>query len=318
MTGARERARGMKVIDVLAFVLQTRRAVMMRQLDGTVVKDRVDTGGLDTYYEVHGAGEPLLYLHGGFNTIEMLGEILPVLARRYRVYLPERQGQGRTPDRDGPITYQSMADDTIAFFQAVGLPAAHLAGFSDGAMVAIHVALQRPDLVRKLVLIGQYANPDGCPPFYRELMEKFTPDTFPPMFRQVYDSLSPDGPEHFPAFFNKLKPNWLSPGIPLERLADVHSQALVLIGDDDCVTPEHAAAMVRAFPAGSQLGVVPGTSHGLPFEKPALVNQLILDFLTDRQAEKMISGLTMVDLDNTCCNLRRRSDRTTAGLGWRR
>jgi pimeloyl-ACP methyl ester carboxylesterase len=288
MTEMRERPPGMQVIHVWAFVPGMRRAVMTGQLDRVVMKDRVDAGGLDTYYEVHGAGEPLLYLHGGFNPIEMLGEILPVLAQRYRVYLPERQGQGRTPDRDGPITFQSMADDTIAFFEAVGLSAAHLAGFSDGAMVAIHVALQRPDLVRRLVLIGQYANPDGCPPFYAELMEQFTPDTFPPMFRQMYDSLSPDGPEHFPVFFNKLKPNWLSPGVPLERLADVQSPTLVLIGDDDCVTPEHAAAMVRALPAGSQLGVVPGTSHGLPFERPDLVNRLILDFLKDQQAEKMI------------------------------
>jgi len=278
----------MKVIHVQAFVPGMRRAVMTGQLDGTVVKDRVDACGLNTYYEVHGAGEPLLYLHGGFNTIEMLGGILPQLAQRYRVYLPERQGQGRTPDRDGPVTFQSMAADTIAFFEAVGLAGAHLVGFSDGAMVAIHVALQRPDLVHRLVLIGQYANPDGCPPFYAELMERFTADTFPAMFRQMYNSLSPDGPEHFPVFFNKLKPNWLSPGVSLERLGDVRSPTLVLIGDDDCVTPEHAAAMVRELPAGSQLGVVPGTSHGLPFEKPALVNQLVLDFLSGQQAVKMI------------------------------
>ena len=89
-------------------------------------------------------------------------------------------------------------------------------------------------------------------------------------------------------FFNKLKPNWLSPGVSLHRLGDVQPPTLVLIGDDDCVTPEHAAAMVRALPAGSQLGVVPGTSHGLPFEKPDLVKQLILEFLKAQQTEKMI------------------------------
>ena len=261
---------------------------MTQELDAVVVKDRIDAGGLDTYYEIHGAGEPLLYLHGGFNPIEMLGDIIPALAAQYRLYLPERQGQGRTPDRDGPVTFASMAQDTIAFLEAVGLTGAHLVGFSDGAMVALLVALERPDLVQRLVLIGQYANPDGCPPFYRELMENFTPETFPPMFRQMYDTLSPDGPEHFPVFFAKLQPNWLSPGVPLSRLGDVQSPTLVLIGDDDCVTPEHAAAMVRELPAGSQLGVVPGTSHGLPFEKPALVNQLVLDFLNGQQAVKMI------------------------------
>jgi pimeloyl-ACP methyl ester carboxylesterase len=181
-----------------------------------------------------------------------------------------------------------MTQDTIAFLEAMGLTGAHLAGFSDGGAVALHVALQRPDLVRRLVLIGQYANPDGCPPFYRELMEKFTPESFPPMFRQMYDALSPDGPEHFEVFFRKLQPNWLTAGIPLGRLGEVRSPTLVLIGDDDCVTPEHAAAMVRELPAGSQLGVVPGTSHGLPFEKPALVSQLVLDFLSSQQAGKMI------------------------------
>jgi len=98
MTTARERLPAMKVINVRAFVPGTRRALMTRQLDGTVVKDRIDAGGLDTYDEVHGAGEPLMYLHGGFNPVEMLGEILPALAQRYRVYLPERQGQGRTPE----------------------------------------------------------------------------------------------------------------------------------------------------------------------------------------------------------------------------
>src|SRR5215475_13907639 len=107
------------------------RAVMTQKLDAVVVKDRIEANGLDTYYEIHGAGEPLLYLHGGFNPIEMLGEIIPALAGQYRLYLPERQGQGRTPDRDGPVTFASMAQDTIAFLDAVGLTGPHLVGFSE-------------------------------------------------------------------------------------------------------------------------------------------------------------------------------------------
>jgi hypothetical protein len=70
---------------------------MTQELDAVVVKDRIDAGGLDTYYEIHGAGEPLLYLHGGFNPIEMLGDIIPALAGQYRLYLPERQGPGTDP-----------------------------------------------------------------------------------------------------------------------------------------------------------------------------------------------------------------------------
>src|ERR1700749_4378453 len=171
MTEMREQPHGMKVIHVQAFVPGMRRAVMTGQLDGTVVKDRVDACGLDTYYEVHGAGEPLLYLHGGFNTIEMLGGILPQLAQRYRVYLPERQGQGRTPDRDGPVTFQSIAAETIPFLEAVGRCAAHLGRYGDSLLVNLHDPLPGRHLAHRPVLAGPCPTPDGSPPFYAELME---------------------------------------------------------------------------------------------------------------------------------------------------
>ncbi len=288
MTEAPERPRGMRLIDVRPFVLDARRTTMVQQLNEPIVRARVDTNGLDTYYEIHGSGEPLVYLHGGFNSIEMLGQSLPTLAERHRVYVPERQGHGRTPDRDGPITFETMATDTIAFLEAMDLSAPGMVGFSDGAMVAMHVAVSRPDLVGRLVLIGSAANQDGIPPAHRELMQKMTADTFPPMFREMYGAVSPDGPDHFPVFFDKAKPNFFASGFTLDQLGEVRSPTLVLIGDDDAVTVEHAAAMVRVLPDGSQLAVVPGTSHGLPFEKPELVNRLVLDFLDPHQVEKMM------------------------------
>ena len=289
MTQRVRRPHGMKVIDLRPFVSETKRVIMTEQMTDPTVRDRIDTCGLATYYEIHGSGQSLVYLHGGFNSIEMLGEALPTLAEHHRVYVPERQGHGRTPDRDGPITFETMARDTIAFLDAMDLSAPNVVGFSDGAMVAIHVALMRPDLVGRLVLIGSAANQDGVPPAYAEMMRQFTPDTFPRMFRELYGAISPDGPDHFPVFFEKAKPNFFDPGFTLEQLAGVRSPTLVLIGDDDCVTVEHAAAMVRALPGGSQLAVVPGASHGLPFEKPELVNRLVLDFLAPQQVEKMIN-----------------------------
>ena len=78
----------------------------------------------------------LVLLHGGLTTIETFGGLEsyagPALPR---VYLPERRGHGRTPDVEGPITYEIMAQDTIAFMAAVGLPSAHVVGWSDGAVV---------------------------------------------------------------------------------------------------------------------------------------------------------------------------------------
>ena len=108
------------------------------------VQDYVDAGGLRTYYEAVGAGDPLILLHGGFCTVETFSGLTSLLAERYRVYAPERRAHGRTPDVDGPISYGLMARDTIAFLEALDLPASHLVGWSDGAVVALLVALRSP------------------------------------------------------------------------------------------------------------------------------------------------------------------------------
>lgn len=247
----------------------------------------VDAGGVRTYYEVAGTGEPLVLLHGGFCTVETFGAQTPALAGQYQVYVPERRGHGRTPDVEGPITYENMVQDTIAFMEALGISSAHLTGWSDGAIVGLLVALRRPDLVRKLVLIGQAINHEGVSPEAKRLMANFTQQDLPPMLHELYASVSPDGPDHFEVVFDKMHQLLTTePTIELAELEGVAAPTLVLIADDDMVTIEHAAAMQRALP-DAQLAVVPGTSHALPMEKPEIVNRLILDFLAPEQVTKM-------------------------------
>ena len=142
-----------------------------------------------------------------------------MFAERYRVYLPERRGHGRTPDVEGPMGFGLMARDTIAFMEALGTGPAHLVGWSDGGYVATELALARPDLVRRLVLIGTAANADGYTTETREGNEHLTLDSLAPFVRQAYDRLSPDGPEHFPIVFEKLAAVWRTE--PDHALADL-------------------------------------------------------------------------------------------------
>jgi len=237
-----------------------------------------DVAGLRTYYERHGSGEPLLLLHGGGCSAGSWEPQIAALAERFEVYVPERRAHGRTPDVDGPLTYEAMAGDTAGFMDALGIGSAHLVGWSDGAVVAAVVALRRPELARRLVLIGQYFTADGQRPEARRLFAM--PEVLAAMFRAPYEQLSPDGPEHFPVVLEKLLGLWQSdPGLGPESLARITAPALVMQGDDDLVTVEHSAAVAAALP-DAQLAVVPGTTHSLPAEKPELVNRLILDFLT--------------------------------------
>jgi pimeloyl-ACP methyl ester carboxylesterase len=242
----------------------------------------VDAGGLRTYYERAGDGEPLLLLHGGFCPVETFDGLTPLLATAYRVYLPERRGHGRTPDVEGPITFENMAQDTIAFVEALDISPVHVVGWSDGAVVALHVALERPELVRRLVLIGTAVNLDGLASEARELLAAGPPqEMLPPFLKELYAKVSPDGPEHFDIVFDKLTATWkVEPSFELSELGRLSMPTLVMLGDRDVVTVEHAGAVQRAIP-DARLEVVPGADHGFPMEKPELASRPVLDFLSE-------------------------------------
>jgi pimeloyl-ACP methyl ester carboxylesterase len=166
--------------------------------------------------------------------------------------------------------------------------AAHLVGWSDGAVVGMLLALRRPELVRKLVVIGQYFNADGQVPEFRAMID-YWDSNLPEALHEGYDRVSPDGPEHFPVVLEKMMRMWREePNIALSELAGVRAPTLVMQGDDDIVEVEHSAALAATL-ADAQLAVLPGSSHMAPLEKPDLVNRLILGFLSDPQPEKMMS-----------------------------
>jgi pimeloyl-ACP methyl ester carboxylesterase len=239
----------------------------------------VEVGGLRTWHEVSGAGAPVVLLHGGFAGASSWAAQAPVLAGSgYRVHVPERRGHAHTPDVPGPLTYGVMADDTVAYLDAVVGDPAHLVGWSDGAVVGLLVAQRRPDLVDRLVLIGQHYNSSGR--VHGGLTDQLTAggDQVMGFLRAGYDPVSPDGPDHFPVVFAKMMEMVATePEIDLASLGTVGAPTLVLQGDRDEVTLEHGAAVAAALPQG-RLAVLPGT-HLLPIESPEPVNALLLWFL---------------------------------------
>jgi pimeloyl-ACP methyl ester carboxylesterase len=238
----------------------------------------VDIGGMRVWHEVSGVGEPLVLLHGGFAAASSFAAQTPAFAAAgFRVHVPERRGHGHTPDVDGPFSYAAMADDTVAYLeQVVGGPA-QLVGWSDGAVIALLVALRRPDLVRRQVLIGQYYDFSGRVP--GSPLDAFlaTPEAIG-FLRQGYDPISPDGPEHFEVVHAKLMAMFeREPQLDLAELAAVSAPTLVVQGDRDEVTVEHSLSVVGALP-DARLAVLPGT-HALPIESPDVLNRLLISFL---------------------------------------
>ncbi|WP_223874708.1 alpha/beta fold hydrolase [Salinispora oceanensis] len=253
----------------------------------------VVAGPTRTYYETRGAGKPVILLHGGLCTAESCEPQASALAGAYGVIVPERRGHGRTADVEGPITYEAMADDTVVFMDALGIASADLVGWSDGALVGLLVALRRPERVRRLVFMGQAATLEGTRPESLAYLSSLTVRTLNPSFERAYAATSPNGVEHFPVVLEKLKRLWCGPtGVSLDELSRVTAPTLVLVGDNDSVSVAHAAA-VRDALADGQLGVVPGTSHEMPMEKPEVVNRLILEFLTEEREALRSAGLRL-------------------------
>lgn len=249
----------------------------------------VDLSGRKTWYEVEGEGDPLVLLHGGMVTNDTWAMQRPDLAAKYRVYLPERRGHGHTPDIEGPYHYEDVAGDTIEFLSTVVGGPAHLVGWSDGAIISLLVAIARPDLIRKIVVMGANTVPASALPESAPMLEHMTADG-PDLatFRAMYEAASPDGPDHWPVVFDKLIAMYRSePNIPERDLARIGARTLVLVGDDDMMSLEHTGALYRAIP-NSELAVVPGASHALMMEKPTLVNSLILDFLDNEPVPTLI------------------------------
>jgi len=235
----------------------------------------VDAGGVHAWYDEHGSGYPLVLLHGGFSDASEFGPNIPALAARFRVLTPERRGHGHTPDVAGPISYQLMAADTAAFLDTLGIGQAHLVGHSDGGNVALLVALARPELVSRMVLISANFHHDGLVPGLD--LDELTASTF---LATAYGRVSPDGRDHFPVVAAKIAHMAVTePTLSAADLAGVTSRTLVMAGDDDFISAEHTLELYRGIP-DSELAIIPGTSHALTIEKPDLCNQVILDFLT--------------------------------------
>jgi pimeloyl-ACP methyl ester carboxylesterase len=241
-----------------------------------------EINGIRTWYDERGAGQPVVLLHGGLTDSRDFDGNLATLANRYRVLLLDRRGHGRTPDVEGPLDIETLTADGAAFVESVIGGPTTVVGYSAGAMVGLRLAVRRPDLVEKLVLISGAYHPDG-------MLLKPSLDSEPPaQLVEAYAQVSPDGPEHFPVLLRKVVRS-VEDDTPLtaEEVGTLRCPTLVLASDDDIVTLEHTVALYRALDQG-QLALVPGTSHLLLHEKPELCTRLVADFLVDHMSPTLL------------------------------
>lgn len=259
---------------------------------------KLHVNGVDLAYDDSGRGEPLVLLHEGIADRTMWDDVTPMLAERFRVIACDLRGFGETPLPDGPFVY---AADVVGLIEALGVERAHVVGASLGGHVALDLALARPELVDRLVLVG--AGIDGWEhePALRSLWEEEEAafergDLDEVAWINVRTWL--DGPTRnegeVPAALRRrvfemqraaldhenpaATGGWLTPS-RRERLREVTAPTLVLVGALDQRDFRRIARFLADEIPGAVFEELPGVAHLPPLERPEAFARTLLGFL---------------------------------------
>lgn len=239
---------------------------------------------INMYYETYGKGEPLLLLHPNGESIEAFSKQIPELQKHFMVIAVDLRAHGRTTDSDKELTDTLMANDIKLLLDALKLNAVNLVGWSDGGVIGMRLALDFPQKIKKLVLIGANYEPAGYQPAFISMISMADYQMLPPKTREKKAAISPNPQRDALVFKKQMNLMLKYPHIKPEELANIKIPVMVMAGDHDLIREEHTIKLFQSLP-NSYLGIIPGASHIAPFEKSELVNPIIINFLKRPYAE---------------------------------
>ena len=238
----------------------------------------IEVLGRNIYYEEYGQGMPVLMLHGGPGSIMHFSKLIPELSKSYRVIAIDAPGQGRS-ERPERLSYELLAANASAFLDEMGIDQCYVVGWSDGAATSILLAAKRPGVVKKVFASGAFANLDGFTPEEKEFWTTVTPEIVEKSwggYHLEYQKMYPDVDWNTLIYDIRRMVNDRD-FISEEQLKSITSEVLLVYGDHDMFTFEHIGYMHQTIP-GSELMILPGTSHSTFAEQPEMMAMTALDF----------------------------------------
>lgn len=234
----------------------------------TFKSDYADVNGLKIYYEMYlpagqtsGEGKPLVLIHGGGSTIQTtFGRIIPMLAKHRQLIAVELQAHGRTNDRENDLSFEQDADDVATLLKQLNIPRADIFGFSNGGTTALQIAIRHPELVDKIIAASALCKRNGVPSQFWDFMKQARLENMPEQLKEGYKEVAAE-PGGLQIMHDKDAKRMVDfKDIPDEQIKSIKAPTLIIIGDKDVITPEHAIEMHRLI-ANSELAIIPG-GHG--------------------------------------------------------
>jgi len=253
---------------------------------------------MDLFYRTLGEGEPLLMLHGLFGSADNLGGIVRILSDDFHTLAVDNRNHGRSPHA-AHMSYDLMAEDIVRVMDKEHIESAYIFGHSMGGKIAMQLALNHPERVRRLV-VG-----DIAPVTYERHHDAILKGMFDvaaeaPDNRKAAEAILAHY-IHEPAVLSFLLTNWRrgQDGVGGWRLnieAINHDYANIAAGNtggpyggatlflrggnSEYVLSEHKEKILKLFPKAT-VRTIEGTGHWLHAEKPDMVARAIKSFLQE-------------------------------------
>jgi pimeloyl-ACP methyl ester carboxylesterase len=221
---------------------------------------RIETfNGVQLYFEVHGAGEPLLLLHGfsGSSQDWKVSE----WSTDFQLIVPDMRGHGRSSLLSTPFRHQEAAADMLALLDYLEIKAYKALGISGGGNVLLHMATKQPERIKAMVVVSATSY---FPAQARPIMRKYS-DTLPEAQWEVLRRRHPGGDAQIRALLQSTKAfadSYDDMTFTPPQLSTIRARTLVVQGDRDPLYPvEISVEMARAIPQAS-LWIIPNSGHG--------------------------------------------------------
>ena len=217
--------------------------------------------GLDMYYEIHGTGKPIVLIHGGGSTIETtFGNLIPLLSKGRQVIAVELQAHGHTADRSTALSFRQDADDIAALLENLQISNADFLGFSNGGQTLIEIALRHKAIVGKIIIASAFYKLSAVVPQFWEGFHNATINAMPEVLQQGYLKANNNRDCLLNMFKRDVERMKDFKGWTDEQMASITAPTLIINGNNDVGSTEHAAEMCRTIP-DAQLAILPG-GHG--------------------------------------------------------
>lgn len=260
----------------------------------------LEANGVDLWYEVWGAGSPLLLIEGMAVASWMWERQIPDFEDHFTTIAYDLRGSGRSAKPPGPYSIAQMGEDAAALMDALELPRADVLGVSMGGFIAEELALRWPERVRRLVLVSTSAGGATHVPMTAQTLGRFMDNTGEPRevvrkklalgYSEAY--LRGSEVEHlidlrlrYPQPAHAFQAQ-AAAGATFDRASEVgriRAPTLVLAGDADLVVPvENARRLAAAIP-NARLRIWPGLGHQFFVEAAPAFNAEVITFLQERE-----------------------------------